>query len=62
MTTPPRVRRCSECRQVFSNPDSFRLHKRVGGDCRSVEALAAAGYVQTPSGWRHTKTPLGSRR
>lgn len=62
MTNPPKIRRCGECRQLFSSPDSFRLHKRVDGNCRSVEALVAVGYIQTPNGWRHTRTPPGSRR
>jgi hypothetical protein len=50
--TVPKIRRCTECKQVFATPESFRSHKRVGGDCRSVEALSATGFKQTPQGWR----------
>jgi hypothetical protein len=53
--TTPRVRRCTECKQVFANPDSFRLHKRKDGYCRSEEALVAVGYRPTANGWMHTK-------
>jgi hypothetical protein len=38
------------------------MHKRVDGNCRSVEALVAVGYKQTPKGWIHTKVPGGSNR
>ena len=57
-----RQRRCTECKQVFASPDAFRLHKRVDGNCRSIEALVAAGYKQTPKGWIHSKVPGGSNR
>jgi len=57
-----KTRRCTECKQVFASPDAFRLHKRVDGNCRSIEALTAIGYIQTPKGWLHTKVPPGSRR
>jgi len=50
--TIPKIRRCGECKQVFATPESFRSHKRGGGDCRSVEALLAVGFQQTPQGWR----------
>jgi hypothetical protein len=40
---------------VFANPDSFRLHKRKDGYCRSEEALVAVGYRPTANGWLHTK-------
>ena len=62
MSVVSKVRRCTECKQVFASPDAFRLHKRVDGTCRSIEALTAIGYIQTPKGWLHTKVPPGSRR
>ena len=62
MSIVSKVRRCTECKQVFASPDAFRLHKRVDGNCRSIEALTAIGYIQTPKGWLHTKVPPGSRR
>lgn len=46
-----RVRRCTECKETFATPDSFRQHKHKGGFCRSAEALEAAGFKQTPKGW-----------
>jgi hypothetical protein len=62
MSVVSKTRRCTECKQVFASPDAFRLHKRVDGNCRSIEALTAIGYIQTPKGWLHTKVPPGSRR
>ena len=48
----PRVRRCTECKRTFATPDSFRQHRHPGLGCRSEAALTAAGYVNTPQGWR----------
>ena len=45
-------RRCTECKRKFATPESFRAHRYKFGGCRSVEALAAAGYVETPKGWK----------
>lgn len=50
--TVSKVRRCTGCKQVFATPESFRSHKRLGSDCRSVEALIAVGFVRTPRGWQ----------
>lgn len=47
-----KVRRCTECKQVFATPESFRSHKRMDGACRTPEALHAVGFRQTPQGWR----------
>jgi len=62
MSAVPKIRRCKECKQIFAAPDAFRLHKRMDGNCRSLEALVAVGYKQTPKGWLHTKIPPGSVR
>lgn len=51
MTVVKRTRRCTECRQVFGSPDAYMSHKRLDGNCRTVEMLPAAGYVMTPKGW-----------
>ena len=59
--TVPKIRRCTECKQVFANPDSFRLHKRKDGYCRSEEALVAVGYRTTPKGWLHMRAPSEKR-
>jgi hypothetical protein len=50
--TPPRIRRCTECKRTFITPDSFRQHKRKDGVCRSEEALRLVGYVETAKGWK----------
>lgn len=62
MSTVTKIRRCKECKQVFATPDAFRLHKRVDGNCRTPEGLAAVGYKQTPKGWINSKIPTGSNR
>lgn len=46
-------RRCTECKRRFANPESFRSHKYKFGQCRSIEALAAAGFVETGKGWKY---------
>lgn len=46
-----KIRRCSECKRVYATPEGFRMHKYRGGGCRTTEALTAAGYAETPSGW-----------
>ena len=56
-----KIRRCVECKQVFASPDAFRLHKRVDGNCRSIEASLAVGYKQTPKGWLHSKARVSKR-
>ena len=60
--TVPKIRRCAECKQVFATPESFRSHKRVDGACRSVEALHAIGFRQTPQGWKITPPDRKSKR
>ncbi len=62
MSVVSKIRRCKECKQIFAAPDAFRLHKRVDGNCRSIEGLTAAGFRQTPKGWLHSRVPLGSNR
>jgi hypothetical protein len=47
-----KIRRCTECKQVFATPESFRSHKRVDGACRTPEALLAVGFQQTSQGWK----------
>ena len=39
-------RRCTECKRKFATPESYRTHKYSFGGCRSVEALAAAGFIE----------------
>lgn len=46
-----RERRCTECKRKFATPESYRSHKYKFGGCRSLEALAAAGFVETTKGW-----------
>jgi hypothetical protein len=53
MSVVSKVRRCTECKQVFVTPESFRTHKRLGGECRTIEAMVSIGFVQTPKGWKH---------
>ena len=48
-------RRCTECKRKFATPESFRSHRYKFGGCRSVEALALAGFVETPKGWKYTR-------
>lgn len=59
---PKKVRRCKECKEVFATPESLRKHKRVGGECRSLEALRAVGFVSTKKGWLLTCIPPNSNR
>jgi hypothetical protein len=46
-------RRCTECKRKFATPESFRAHKYKFGQCRSIEALRLAGFVETGKGWRY---------
>lgn len=62
MSVITKTRRCTECKQIFASPDAFRLHKRVDGNCRTIEGLIAVGYRQTPKGWLHSKVPARSNR
>ena len=47
-----RERRCTDCKRNFATPESFRSHRYGFGVCRSVEALALAGFVETSKGWK----------
>ena len=47
MASVARVRRCKTCKNVFIDPESLRKHK-VYGNCRSHEALQAAGFYSGP--------------
>lgn len=47
-----KIRRCTECKQVFATPQSFFEHKKIGGNCRSVDTLMSAGFERTSQGWR----------
>ena len=53
MIGPKKVKRCSECKRVFANPESFRMHKLKGIGCRTVEGLIARGYVETDGKWNN---------
>jgi hypothetical protein len=53
MTVVVKERRCTECKRKFATPESFRSHKYKFGQCRSIEALRLAGFVETGKGWRH---------
>lgn len=55
MTVVKRERRCTECKRRFATPESFRAHRYKFSSCRSVEALTAAGFVETPKGWTYKK-------
>jgi hypothetical protein len=48
-------RRCTECKRQFATPESYRSHKYKFGGCRSLEALAAAGFIETGKGWKYTR-------
>ncbi len=51
-TVVKKERRCTECKRKFATPESYRTHKYGFGGCRSVEALAAAGFIETAKGWK----------
>lgn len=51
MQGPKKVRRCAECKRVFANPESFRVHRIVGGRCRTEDELKAKGYVESGGKW-----------
>ena len=51
-TVVKKERRCTECKRKFATPESYRTHKYSFGGCRSVEALAAAGFIETAKGWK----------
>lgn len=55
MTVVKKERRCTECKRQFATPESFRSHRYKFGTCRSLEALAAAGFVETTKGWALAK-------
>ncbi len=54
-----RERRCTECKRKFATPESYRSHRYKFGGCRSLEALAAAGFVETGKGWLYTRAVGG---
>ena len=51
MQAPSRIRRCGECKRVFANPESLRMHKLKGIGCRTDEGLKAKGYVEIDGKW-----------
>lgn len=51
MQKPSRIRRCGECKRVFANPESLRMHKLKGIGCRTDEGLKAKGYVEVGGSW-----------
>jgi hypothetical protein len=56
VTVVKKERRCTECKRKFATPESFRSHRYYRfGSCRSVEGLAAAGFVETGKGWKLAK-------
>jgi hypothetical protein len=55
MSVVKKERRCTECKRKFATPESFRSHKYKFGSCRSLEALAAVGFIETGKGWLHTR-------
>jgi hypothetical protein len=50
-----KARRCTECKLKFATAASFHAHKHRFGNCRSLESLAAAGFIETGKGWLQTK-------
>jgi len=52
VTVVKKERRCTDCKRNFATPESFRSHRYGFGVCRSVEALALAGFVETGKGWK----------
>jgi hypothetical protein len=55
VTVVKKERRCTDCKRNFATPESFRSHRYGFGVCRSVEALALAGFVETGKGWKLVK-------
>jgi len=55
MVVVVKERRCTECKRKFATPESFRAHKYKFGQCRSPEALAIAGFVETGKGWKQIR-------
>jgi hypothetical protein len=53
MQGPTKVRRCGECKRVFANPESFRVHKLKGIGCRTDEGLKAKGFIESGGKWIH---------
>lgn len=53
MLGPAKVRRCGECKRTFANPESFRVHRIVGGRCRTEDELKTKGFVEVPKGWMY---------
>lgn len=51
MQAPSRTRRCGECKRVFANPESLRMHKLKGIGCRTDEGLKAKGYAKIDGKW-----------
>lgn len=54
-TVVKKQRKCTECKRQFATPESFRAHRYKFGSCRTIEALALAGFVETPKGWKYTR-------
>jgi hypothetical protein len=52
MTVVVKERRCTECKRKFASPKSFRSHKYKFGQCRPIEALRLAGFIETGKGWK----------
>jgi hypothetical protein len=48
-------RRCTECKRKFATAGSFHGHKYGFGECRSLEALRLAGFIETGKGWKKVK-------
>jgi hypothetical protein len=55
-------RRCTECKRKFATANSFHAHKYRFGDCRSLEAMAAIGFVETAKGWKLIDPRTKSKR
>ena len=54
----PTKRKCSECKQTFADPSAFYAHRYAIGRCRSPEALKAAGFTMTKTGWTNIKSAI----
>lgn len=48
-------RRCTECKRKFVTAGAFHAHKYRFGECRSLAALALAGFVETSKGWKQVR-------